>query len=70
MTPVFYRLANGAGTDAWCIAGALIMLFGVCFESAADIQKQKLKKINPKRFCDTGLFSIIRYPNYPREMLF
>ena len=42
VTPVFYRLANGAGTDAWCIAGALIMLFGVCFESAADIQKQKL----------------------------
>ena len=55
VTPVFYRLANGAGTDAWCIVGAVIMLFGVCFESAADIQKQKLKKINPKRFCDTCL---------------
>ena len=70
VTPVFYRLANGAGTDAWCIAGALIMLFGVCFESAADIQKQKLKKINPKRFCDTGLFRIVRCPNYLGEMLF
>ena len=31
VTPVFYRLANGAGTDAWCIVGAVIMLFGVCF---------------------------------------
>ena len=70
VTPVFYRLANGAGTDAWCIAGALIMLFGVCFESAADIQKQKLKKINPKRFCDTGLFRVVRCPNYLGEMLF
>lgn len=59
-----------AGTDAWCIVGALIMLFGVCFESAADIQKQKLKKINPKRFCDTGLFRIVRCPNYLGEMLF
>ena len=70
VTPVFYRLANGAGTDAWCIVGAVIMLFGVCFESAADIQKQKLKKINPKRFCDTGLFRIVRCPNYLGEMLF
>ena len=70
VTPVFYRLANGAGTEAWCIVGAVIMLFGVCFESAADIQKQKLKKINPKRFCDTGLFRIVRCPNYLGEMLF
>lgn len=70
VTPVFYRLANGAGTDAWCIVGAVIMLFGVCFESAADIQKQKLKKSNPKRFCDTGLFRIVRCPNYLGEMLF
>lgn len=67
VTPVFYRLANGAGTDAWCIVGAVIMLFGVCFESAADIQKQKLKKINPKRFCDTGPFPHRPLPELSRR---
>lgn len=70
VTPVFYRITNGAGTDAWCIVGAAIMLFGVCFESAADIQKQKLKKKDPKRFCDTGLFRVVRCPNYLGEMIF
>ncbi|MBR5265342.1 MAG: DUF1295 domain-containing protein, partial [Clostridia bacterium] len=26
--------------------------------------------INPKRFCDTGLFKIVRCPNYLGEMIF
>jgi len=68
--PIFYRFANGAGTDGWLIAGLFIMLFGVIFESAADIQKNNAKKINPKRFCDTGLFRIVRCPNYLGEMIF
>lgn len=46
------------------------MLFGIVFESVADWQKSKAKKINPKRFCDTGLFKIVRCPNYLGEMIF
>jgi len=68
--PVFYRLFNGKGTDGCCIAGACIMLFGIVFESASDWQKSQAKKMNPKRFCDTGLFRIVRCPNYLGEVIF
>ena len=68
--PVFYRLKNGGGTDGWCIAGACVMLFGILFESASDWQKSKAKKVNPNRFCDTGLFKLVRCPNYLGELIF
>ncbi|MBR3866437.1 MAG: DUF1295 domain-containing protein [Butyricicoccus sp.] len=68
--PVYFRLFNGAGTDGFCIAGACVMCFGVLFESAADWQKNALKKKNPNRFCDTGLFRIVRCPNYLGEVIF
>jgi steroid 5-alpha reductase family enzyme len=67
--PVFYRLVNGGGTDGFCIVGACVMAFGIAFESAADWQKSKAKAVNPGRFCDTGLFRIVRCPNYLGELL-
>ena len=68
--PVFYRLVNGSGTDGWCLAGCAVMAFGIIFESASDWQKNQAKKRNPKRFCDTGLFRIVRCPNYLGEVIF
>lgn len=70
VSAVFYRLHNGTGSNACTYIGAAVMLFGLCFESAADIQKNAAKKINPRRFVDTGLFRIVRCPNYLGEMLF
>ena len=67
---VFYRLHNGSGTNLWTYIGAVIMVLGVVLESAADIQKNNAKKINPKRFVDTGLYRIVRCPNYLGEMIF
>ena len=68
--PVFYRLLNGGGTDGFCIAGTCVMAFGIIFESASDWQKSRAKAVNPKRFCDTGLFRIVRCPNYLGELIF
>ena len=68
--PVFYRLHNGSGTNLWTWIGAAVMLFGIVFESAADVQKNRAKKVNPKRFVDTGLYRIVRCPNYLGEMIF
>ena len=70
VSAVFYRLYNGSGTNVWTWIGAAVMLFGIVFESAADIQKNAAKKVNPKRFVDTGLYRIVRCPNYLGEMLF
>ncbi|MDO4651077.1 MAG: DUF1295 domain-containing protein [Eubacteriales bacterium] len=70
IAPVFYRLHNGSGTNVWTWVGAVVMVFGIALESAADIQKNAAKKINPKRFVDTGLYTIVRCPNYLGEMIF
>ncbi|MBE6940002.1 MAG: DUF1295 domain-containing protein [Ruminococcaceae bacterium] len=70
VVPVFYRLINGSGSDIWCYVGVAVMAFGIIFESASDWQKNQAKKVNPKRFVDTGLFRIVRCPNYLGEMIF
>lgn len=68
--PIFYRLHNGTGSDLFTYFGAAVMAFGLLFESLADIQKNNAKKVNPRRFVDTGLYRIVRCPNYLGEMLF
>lgn len=67
---VFYRLDNGSDSNIWTYIGAVIMLLGLVLESAADIQKNNAKKENPRRFVDTGLYRIVRCPNYLGEMIF
>ena len=67
---VFYRLHNGSGSNIFTYIGAAIMLFGVTFESIADLQKNAAKKVNPRRFVDTGLYKYVRCPNYLGEMIF
>lgn len=70
VSPVYYRLANAKGDDALVFVGVVIMACGLVLESCADLQKNALKKKNPRRFCDTGLFRLVRCPNYLGEMLF
>lgn len=67
---VFYRMHNAAQDNALVFVGAAIMLLGVSLETAADIQKNNAKKVNPRRFVDTGLYRIVRCPNYLGEMIF
>lgn len=57
-------------TDVVSLVGAVIMALGIILESAADVQKSKAKKVNPTRFCDSGLYKIVRCPNYLGEVLF
>lgn len=44
VSAVFYRLNNESGSNLWTYIGAAIMLFGVTFESIADLQKTLQKK--------------------------
>ena len=50
--------------------GVALMVVGLGFEACADWQKSRFKKKSPSHFCDTGLFRIVRFPNYFGEMLF
>ncbi len=67
--PILYRLQNGVKTDGAAIAGTIIMALGIILETASDITKNNFKQKNPKRFCDVGLFKIVRCPNYLGEVL-
>jgi steroid 5-alpha reductase family enzyme len=69
-SPVTFRLMNGNSTDALCVIGLLISAAGLTLEATADLQKNRAKKKNPGRFVDTGLFRLVRCPNYFGEMIF
>lgn len=69
ISPVFFRLQNNTPVDTVTIVGTVIMALGIILESAADYTKNRFKKKNPKRFCDVGLFRMVRCPNYFGEVL-
>jgi steroid 5-alpha reductase family enzyme len=74
VSPIFYRTMNeqyeGTANIVLPLLGAAIMVFALILESTADHQKSAAKKVNPKRFVDTGLYRYVRCPNYLGEILF
>jgi len=73
VSPITFRLANTAAgkpiNDLWAWIGAALMAIGVGLEAGADAQKKAAKSVNPKRFVDTGLYRIVRCPNYLGELV-
>ena len=67
---VTYRFINRANDNVFAWIGIIIMVLAIIGEATADAQKSAAKKINPKRFCDTGLYKYVRCPNYFSEILF
>ena len=68
-SPVIFRISNGAGSGAVLYLGMAISVLGLILETCADLQKNAAKKENPGRFVDTGLYRIVRCPNYLGELL-
>ena len=73
VSPVAFYLANAADglevNDVWVWIGAAMMAVGVLLEAVSDAQKKTAKKKNPKRFVDTGLYRLVRCPNYLGELV-
>ena len=73
ISPVTFYLRNFAeGADVshlWAWVGAVVAAIGVIIEMVADAQKSAAKKIDAHRFVDTGLYRIVRCPNYFGEVL-
>lgn len=67
--PVFFRLQHNAPADAMAIIGTVVMALGILLEAASDYTKNQYKKTHPQRFCDVGLFKLVRCPNYLGEVL-
>ncbi len=70
VSPVAFRVLSLPGADGFRTAGVFVMCCGLALEAAADAQKTAAKRKNPKRFVDTGLYRIVRCPNYLGEILF
>ncbi|MBR3825404.1 MAG: DUF1295 domain-containing protein [Lachnospiraceae bacterium] len=78
VSPLLFRLeaakrdgfGDFADANIVTVIGAVIMALGILLESTADMQKSAAKKKNPNRFCDSGLYKIVRCPNYLGEVLF
>lgn len=73
MSPATFYLNNlseGAGVnELWAWIGAVVAALGVIIEMVADAEKSAAKKVNASRFVDTGLYRIVRCPNYFGEVL-
>jgi steroid 5-alpha reductase family enzyme len=70
---VAFRLSNAeqgvAVSEIWAWIGAVVVLCGILLEALSDAQKSAAKKRDPKRFVSTGLYRIVRCPNYLGEMV-
>ena len=65
-----YNIEKGADTnETWAWTGAIIALLGFATEATADAQKSAAKRRNAQQFVSTGLYRIVRYPNYFGEIL-
>lgn len=65
-----YNKAHGLPVnELWAWIGAVLATAGVIIEMVADAQKSAAKKVNARRFVDTGLYRIVRCPNYFGEVL-
>ena len=73
VSPVTFYLGNKAAgapvNEVLPWIGAALMAVGVMLESVADAQKKAAKKINKNRFVDTGLYKLVRCPNYLGELV-
>lgn len=65
-----HNLAEGiVVNELWAWLGTGIAAAGVIIEMIADAQKSAAKRVNAERFVCTGLYSIVRCPNYFGEIL-
>ena len=68
--PLLFRAQKPyAPDDTVFIVGTSVSLLGFIIEYVADYQKSRAKRKNPGKFVDTGLYRIVRCPNYFGEVL-
>ena len=69
-SPLTFRILSSKKEKTFSYIGIIISILGLALEIKADNEKNNAKKINPNRFVDTGLYKIVRCPNYFGEMIF
>ena len=69
VSPLAFRLGNATPDNVLLIVGTIIAICGILLELFADIQKAAAKKKDAHKFVSTGLYRIVRCPNYFGEVL-
>ena len=69
-SPFIFRLKSSDKDGVITYIGIVFSFFGFLLETIADFQKNNAKKNDPNRFVDSGLYKIVRCPNYFGELLF
>ena len=73
MSPATFYLYNSsqgvAVNELWAWIGAAVAALGVIIEIVADAQKSAAKRKDAGRYVDSGLYRIVRCPNYFGEVL-
>lgn len=69
-SPLTFRILSTKEDGMLSYVGIIIAFSGFLLELKADSEKSAAKKINPERFVDSGLYKIVRCPNYLGELLF
>ncbi len=64
------RATPSSGLIITQLIGIVIAGGGLVLETLGDHQKSVYKAKNPKRWCDVGLYRMVRCPNYLGEMVF
>lgn len=69
VSPVFFALSNETSIGTASYIGLIVMICGILLEWLADYHKSKAKETAPNIFCSTGIYKIVRFPNYLGEVL-
>ena len=69
-SPLTFRFLSDNKDINLVYVGIIISFIGFLLEAKADHEKKVAKSISPNRFVDTGLYKLVRCPNYFGEMLF
>lgn len=74
-SPSLFLLTETPISTSWPLylsqgIGLLLMGGGLLLESLADKQKSDFKTERPRDYCDTGLYRLVRCPNYLGEIIF
>ena len=69
-SPLAYKIISEKKEKKYSYIGIIISIIGLIIEIEADNQKTRAKKINPKRFVDSGFYKLVRCPNYFGEIIF
>ena len=70
VSPMLFRVDNASKDVVLPIIGFAISIFGLVLETVADNQKSAQKKLRPDMVAMSGLYKIVRCPNYLGEIIF